>query len=364
MSFRVRNLRAMQIGVIGLLVTCVAQVTYWVAEEADYTRRIVERLSKEYDDEVPVAERLVALGVPKDEVERLLPHVTLEGLDAKVPSALLDELEDSRRRRLRRYGWEGSFFFAALLASMGIVAQALRQRSELHRRQENFIAAVSHEFKSPLASLRLAAETLQLREPSPESRERLTARMVSDVERLEGMVSNTLDASRIAEGRLHLEPRALDVAGEVRALLAREGCQAHVQNVALTSEVPDGLVVKADPVALQTVLRNLVSNARKSVQQKSGGAIVVRGAREGREVRIDVEDDGVGFERRENERLFEKFYRPGNELRRKTKGSGLGLYIVRRFVEESGGRIRAHSDGEDRGAVFSLWLPASEEVPA
>ena len=82
------------------------------------------------------------------------------------------------------------------------------------------------------------------------------------------------------------------------------------------------------------------------------------GLREGMTLR------GVLRPTRENERLFEKFYRPGNELRSKTKGSGLGLYIVRRFVEESGGRIRAHSDGEDRGAVFSLWLPASEEVPA
>jgi signal transduction histidine kinase len=124
--------------------------------------------------------------------------------------------------------------------------------------------------------------------------------------------------------------------------------------------VAPGFFAYCDSRALEIVIRNLVSNAVKSVTQAGGGKVRVHAEREGRGVRIDVIDDGVGFHQREAKKLFEKFYRPGDELRRRTKGSGLGLFIVLRFVEESGGRISANSPGEGGGAVFSVWLPGAE----
>jgi two-component system sensor histidine kinase SenX3 len=347
----------MQIGVIGLLVTCVAQVSYWIAEEATYTQNVRDALLEEFEQHVPAAGRLLEAGVPEAEVSALLSHVVIEGGTPLLDSADLESLDAARDRRLNRYRWEGAFFLVALVASMGIVGQALRQRSELMRRQENFIAAVSHEFKSPLASLKLAAETLLMREPEAESTRRMASRMVDDVERLEAMVGNTLDASRISEGKLRLEASSVELASEVRAVLGQSACRAHIQGVEVKSLVPSGLHALADPIALQTVLRNLVNNAVKSVTLAGGGTVEVLAAQEGRQVRIDVVDDGVGFEGRVSRRLFEKFYRPGDELRRKSKGSGLGLYIVKRFVEQSGGRIAAHSEGPGSGATFSIWLP-------
>ncbi len=364
MTWRVRNARVLQLGVIGLLVTCVAQVAYWVVEEAEHTSHVRDLLVQEYERGVGSAAALLERGVEPHQVEALLPHIQLRAGRPQVIPEHIASLEAERKRRLNRYGWEGSFFFVALLASMGIVAQALRQRAELMRRQENFIAAVSHEFKSPLASLKLSAETLLMREPEPTSTRRIADRMVGDVDRLEAMVSNTLDASRIAEGRLRLEPVKVDLHSEIEAVLRQNACRAHVQGVEVQSLVREPIYALGDPIAIQTVLRNLINNAIKSVTLAGGGRVDVLAQADGRFVRIDVKDDGVGFEKGEASKLFEKFYRPGDELRRKTKGSGLGLYIVKRFIQHSGGRIAAKSAGHDQGATFSVWLPRAKEQRA
>jgi signal transduction histidine kinase len=101
-----------------------------------------------------------------------------------------------------------------------------------------------------------------------------------------------------------------------------------------------------------------VSNAVKSVAAKGGGGTVWLDARvEGDQVRVEVRDDGLGFEPAESRRLFGKFYRPGDELRRRTQGSGLGLSIVARFVQAGGGRVSAASEGPGRGATFRVWWP-------
>ncbi|MEO2095204.1 MAG: HAMP domain-containing sensor histidine kinase [bacterium] len=357
---RIRGTRPLQIGVIALLVTCVAQVFYWVVEEAAHTGEVRDTMAAEYASGLPVAELLLGFGVAPAEVAALMPHLDILGGAPEVAREDLASLTSARVRRLNRYGAEGTFFLVALLASMGIVAQALRQRAELLRRQENFIAAVSHEFKSPLASIKLAAETLLIREPDAYSTRRMADRMVNDVDRLEIMVSNTLDASRITEGRLVLDPAPIELSHAIDAVLGLGACRAHIQGVEVTSSVAPGFFAYCDSRALEIVIRNLVSNAVKSVTQAGGGKVRVHAEREGRGVRIDVIDDGVGFHQREAKKLFEKFYRPGDELRRRTKGSGLGLFIVLRFVEESGGRISANSPGEGGGAVFSVWLPGAE----
>ena len=95
-----------------------------------------------------------------------------------------------------------------------------------------------------------------------------------------------------------------------------------------------------------------------------GGTVHLSAARDGAHWRIEVADDGLGFESAEAARLFDKFYRPGDEMRRRTAGTGLGLYIVKKFVEEHGGRVRAASDGPGRGATFRVWWPATEEQAA
>lgn len=357
---RIGTTRALQIGVVGLFLTCFAQAAYWIADQVSYTRAVQQRILGEWSDDVAAAESMLAQGVSRERLHELFPHVELSADgNASIHPLERAALERERARRLNRYGWEGAFFLLVLLAGMAVIVQALRQRGELARRQQNFLAAVSHEFKSPLASLKLAAETLLLRRPEGEAFERVTHRMLLDVERLATMVTNLLEVAKIDEGRVALARERVRLADELRPLVDEANCRAHLRSVRIETDVPAELCALADAAALRTVLGNLVSNAVKSTAAKGGGAVRLSARAEGRDVRVDVRDDGLGFEPKEGPRLFEKFYRPGDELRRRTEGSGLGLYIVKHFVEQGGGRVAAQSEGPGRGALFSVWWPAA-----
>ena len=271
----------------------------------------------------------------------------------------VDEYEDEQRSRLNRFGWEGTFFLLVLLAGMAVLWRALRRSAELRRRQENFLAAVTHELKSPIASIRLAAETLELRDPPAEKRVELVGRMLGALDRLESTVVKVLDTASVEEGARRAAPERIDLAEEVRGLIAVLERRAEEGRVRLAYEADDATGVHADRAAVRSVLQNLVDNAIQSSAAAGGGRVDLRLERDGASVRVTVTDDGVGFPPEEAERLFEKFYRTGDELRRRSKGSGLGLYLVKRLVEAGGGSVRAESAGPGQGATFTVSWPAA-----
>lgn len=356
-----RHARGLFLGMIALLAVCFAQAAYWVVDQVHYTAEVRARIAAVLEEEYHAARRLLAGGMPEVEVRLLFPRLAeIAGPEGDLLSTdYLARLDAERRRRLRQYGAEGAFFLLVLLAAMGLLAQALKQSSELLRRQQNFIAAVSHEFKSPLANLKLSTDALLLREMDRDSIVRIADRMAQGVDRLEALVTNILNVASIEEGRSQPVPEPLDVGERTRQVVSKTACRAHVQGVEVVVSVPDGLVVVADPIAFDTVLTNLVRNAIQAVRAAGGGKVAVHARREDRWVRLEVRDEGIGFARGEARRLFGKFYRPGDELMRKTKGTGLGLYIVRHLVESHGGRVRAASDGPGRGAVFTVDWPAA-----
>src|SRR5690606_38860482 len=193
---RITSTRGFRIGFIVLLVVSAAQIAYWVWDEVRFTSSIEEQRRSVLAAEAEVARRLRST-LPTAEVEELFPHLVLHPSGAvEVRPEVVAALDEETRRRVNRFVWEGGFFLVVLCAGMVVLTRALRQEARLRRREENFLAAVSHELKSPLASLRLSAETLALRDPAPERRARLAARMIEDVQRLETMIANLLDTSR------------------------------------------------------------------------------------------------------------------------------------------------------------------------
>ncbi|MEM8932860.1 MAG: ATP-binding protein, partial [Acidobacteriota bacterium] len=131
--------------------------------------------------------------------------------------------------------------------------------------------------------------------------------------------------------------------------------RAQHAGVELSADVPRDLKVDADEVGVRTVLRNLLDNALKATGE--GGRVTLYGSATADGIHLDVRDDGAGFEPGEADRLFDKFYRVGDEMRRTQTGSGLGLHLTRRFVELEGGTVRASSDGPGEGATFSVTWP-------
>jgi signal transduction histidine kinase len=350
--------KALLMGFLALLVISMVQVAFWISENVAYTRDVQQSLVSLYRADAEVVGAFLAGDVP-DDVERAMPHLDIDATGAvRVHPEALESLDRASARRDSRYLWEGAFFLVVLVGGMAVLTRAIRHDAELRRRQQNFLAAVSHEFKSPIASVRLAAETLLLRADSPDG-ERLGRRILDDADRLLRMVDNLLDTTRLEEGRRALMPERVRVEETVTASVAEIAERASLRGVAVDFEVEHGLELVVDPAALETILRNLLDNAIKACVAGEGKKITVRAARTNTGTELAVSDDGLGFPPEEAAMIFEKFHRLGDELRRSMAGTGLGLYIVKRLVELSGGTARAASPGPGRGATFTISWPAS-----
>jgi two-component system sensor histidine kinase SenX3 len=315
MAVRRDPTQLMQIGFLALLLISAATVGWWMYDHVQYARSVEQRFA---DD----------------------PAV-IEDSDARINRVL----------------WEGGFFLVVLIGGMTVLTRTLRHDAELRRRQQNFLAAVSHEFKSPLASIQLAAETLVLRSRDEDSK-RLGTRILEDGERLLRMVDNLLETTRLEEGRQRLTPQVTSLHAAAATAVAAIAERAQAAGITVTQAVPQELAVYVDPVVVETGLRNLLDNALKSCVAAKSGTIRVEGTRDAGGIVLAVSDDGLGFPPEDAGMIFEKFHRLGDELRRATPGTGLGLYIVKRLVELSGGSVHAESKGMGSGATVSLRWPA------
>ena len=315
MTVRRDPTKAMQIGFLALLTISAATVGWWMYDYVNYARSVEQRFAAD-------------------------PAVA----------------EDSDAR-INRILWEGGFFLVVLIGGMAVLTRTLRHDADLRRRQQNFLAAVSHEFKSPLASIQLAAETLVLRSRDEDNR-RLGQRILEDGERLLRMIDNLLETTRLEEGRQKLTPQLTNLHDAATTAIAAISERARLSRIAVALEAPADLTLEVDPAVVETGLSNLLDNAVKSCVAAKSGTIRVRGTRDADGIALAVSDDGLGFAPEDAGMIFEKFHRLGDELRRTTPGTGLGLYIVKRLVELSGGSVAAQSAGLGYGATVTLRWPA------
>ena len=371
----IRSSRSVQLIVVIMLMTCFAQVAWWIVDQGIYSASHVQAVQEHHSGSVVLAKTLLEGGETPEHVRSLFPELAIvlqkdAPAQVNVLPEIIERLGDERRARMNRYGWEGSFFLLVLLSTVSVIGVTLRQRTELLRRQQNFLAAVSHELKSPLASIQLSAETLLLRDPDKDGRTRIADRMVAATERLAAMVTNLLDAARLDEEQIELTTEVVNLHGLVERVLEPIVCMGHIHGIEIENKVPNAFQILADATAVRSVLSNVVSNAFKSVQASGGGSIQlladIDNSNNSPMVALQVVDNGLGFDPKIGARLFDKFFRPGSELTRKTKGAGLGLHIVQRFVDLDGGRTAIHSDGEGQGATFTVWWRAykSDDGPA
>lgn len=358
--------RALEIGFLVLLLVCALQVAWWAYEGITYTETITARRLEHLERDASAARLLLEQGVDPDVLRTAYSQLEIDAGTGTVTvdPGVVQEITESRRQRLNRFVWEGMFFLLVIVAGMAVLIRALRHDAQLRRRQQNFLAAVSHEFKSPLASARLAAETLEMRDPGERSRRTLVKRILGGLDRLDVMVTNILQTTRLEEGHVRIEKRPLPLAPLVEDVVTEMESFANESGVSIATRIEPELAVSADIEALRSVLRNLLSNAIKAVGGKEGGSVRVDAGSVGEQIVIRVTDDGRGFEPAEGSRLFDKFYRVGSELRRTSEGSGLGLYIVGRLVELHGGKVVAESDGPGRGATFTVLLPGASRHTA
>jgi len=358
------NARRLQAAFVVLLVVCVAQLGWWLVDQWMHTAEDARRTEEFYRQSLAAAETLQGRGLAPGAVAQLFPEIvdTVDGF--AIDPAVLAQLEAERISRINQYAWEGGFFLVVLVATIAVLGTAVRSEGRLRRRQHNFVTAVTHELKSPLAAMRLAAETLELRDADADTRARLIRRLLTSLERMESTVANVLDTARIDEGKLSIAPQEVDVVGAVGDLVEGLGHTAETRGATLRTSMPERLELYADAQALNAVLRNLFDNAIAAVTGADDGAVTVTIESAPPFAIIEVRDNGRGFDPADTEKLFEKFFRPGNEMRREVRGTGLGLYIARSLATSSGATLTAHSEGAGAGATFRLVWPLADSNEA
>lgn len=243
-----------------------------------------------------------------------------------------------------------------LLFGLILSIRTVGRELELARMKSDFVSTVSHEFKSPLTAIRQLAELLRAgRVPSEERRRQYHDVLLEQSERLSRLVNNVLDFARMEAGRDELSPQLVDLAtlvedtvSEARHRVAHEGFTIRTE---LERPLPP---VHLDPDAVRQALGNLIDNGVKYSGESR--ELEVRGFRENGEVVLAVRDFGIGMEPDEAARVFERFYRGGDELTRAVKGTGLGLALVKHIAEAHGGRVDVTS-APGEGSTFSIHLP-------
>jgi len=258
-------------------------------------------------------------------------------------------------------------FCALLLGAAATLAVIAKRSADLSRLQADFLGKVSHDFRTPLTSIRLFVETLREGRVDPARRDRLIALLGQETERLSTMIDRLLDFARLEAGKMRYDPRPTALGPLVEEVVARFEPRTIGPEVELSCMVdPAASPAFADPDAIAAVVENLIDNAFKYTgPHKRIGVTVRPGAPSpmaGPTVEIAVHDNGPGIARSEHRRIFEQFYRVDDRLARATEGSGLGLAISQHIVHAHGGRIRVDS-APRQGATFVVTLPAATAPP-
>ncbi len=250
----------------------------------------------------------------------------------------------------------GSLLFLLLIAGLVLIVILLLREVRLNERQSNFVSAVTHELKTPVASLKLYLDTLEYRDVAPERRMEFYRTMRQDIERLNGTINTVLSAAKYTD-RPVLDPRPLDLARLTRHAIDLTLTRFQLPRDAIRCEGPAALMVAGDAQALETVVLNLLDNAVKYSRERVQVEVEVWGDADG-QAHVRVRDHGIGISRTHLPFVFARFYRIGSEVRRSRTGTGLGLFIVRSIVKGHRGTISVDSPGPDRGATFTMSLPA------
>lgn len=270
----------------------------------------------------------------------------------------------------------GATFLVVLLLGVIVYLTLTIKAINLNRRQSNFIDSVTHELKSPIASLKLYLQTLNRRPVTMEQQAEFNRAMLDDVERLDQLINHLLDAARLDRLPTADDTEDVEIAAIIRDCVQEILVRYRLDPSCIELDLCPGIVV-ARQVDVDMIFRNLLDNAvkysspnprvqvtmRETGMHVNGRRVTGFGSRSRPRVEIRIADNGVGIPAHQRRKIFGRFVRLGSELERKKPGTGLGLYIVRTLVSRIRGRIRVQDRGREPGTIFIMELPLKPRSP-
>ncbi len=243
-----------------------------------------------------------------------------------------------------------------ILVGAWFLFRTVRREMQLARMQSDFVSSVSHELRTPLSLIRMFGETLEMgRVQSEEKKQEYYSTIVRETERLTGLVNNVLSFSRMESGQKAYQLTRVNLNSVIKQVLSSYQSQLDYLGFTVQTELCDSLPdIMADTEALSEALLNVVDNALKYGRDQKW--IRVSTGSTDRSVYVDVEDHGIGIAVEDQPKIFKKFYRVSSELTHQTRGSGLGLTLVRHIMDAHNGEVTVHSR-VGKGSTFRLSFP-------
>ena len=266
---------------------------------------------------------------------------------ANMPKQTVEQLLKMQSRKRVQYMAEGLTFLALILVGAVYVYRATRRQIRASVQQQNFMMAVTHELKTPIAVTQLNLETLQKRKLEPSQQDKMIASTLQEANRLNMLCDNILLASQL-DGKAYQENRT-----EINFSDLLEGCidtfKQHYPSRVVTEQIEPTLYLDGETLLLQMLVNNLLENAHKYAPQDTEIKVVL--GQSGKHIKLEVMDGGKGIPDAEKSKIFEKFYRIGSEATRNTKGTGLGLYLCKKIAENHNANISV-TDNKPQGSIF------------
>ncbi len=263
-------------------------------------------------------------------------------------------IEAFEARKTKQYIYEGvTFLFLFLLGAIYVYRSLLKQL-RYSNQQQNFMMAVTHELKTPIAITQLNIETLLKRELDPAQKKMLIENTLKETHRLDALCNNILLASQLDMGKYESNMQDVDLSDIVQKLV--DSFQERFEHRKLILTITPSVFIQAEPLLMQLLVNNLLDNAHKYSTITS--PITVLLTTQENQIQLMIKDEGVGIPIEERDKIFEKFYRIGDESTRTTKGTGLGLYLCKKISKFHQATINVEANMPN-GSVFKINFPIS-----
>lgn len=270
-------------------------------------------------------------------------------IELQIFAEQLDKINKDSDRNTEKYILEGITFLILILIGAFFVYRSVRKQFRLQYQQQNFMMAITHELKTPISVAKLNLETLQKYHLDEEKQKKLIRMTLQETARLDTLINNILVSSQLEGGGYAISKEELDFSSLFKDCIKQ--AKSRYPERTFMENIKDEIEIAGDPLLLQLMISNLVENAVKYSPKEK--AITCNLHKEDDEVVLNIIDEGIGIADAEKSKIFEKFYRTGNESTRKTQGTGLGLYLCRKIAGDHNADISV-TNNVPSGSNFAI----------